>query len=59
MNANNIDVDTKDIEKLIDKYAGEDGVFNKKEYMALKQDSTYKAFVEKYNVEPWFQFEDK
>ena len=51
--------DTRDIEKLIDKYAGEDGVFNKKEYMALNQDSTYKAFMEKYNVEPWFRFEDK
>ena len=59
LNANNIDVDTRDIEKLIDKYAGEDGVFNKKEYMALNQDSTYKAFMEKYNVEPWFRFEDK
>lgn len=49
-----IDVDTQQIEALIDKYAGEDGTFTLEEYQKMKQDPKYKAFIEQYNVAPWF-----
>ena len=55
----NIDVSTESLEKLIDKYAGDDGTFTKEEYMALKQDDEYKSFVEKYNVTPWFNINEE
>lgn len=54
-----INVDTSSIEKLIDKYAGEDGIFTLEEYQQMKQDPEYKEFIEKYNVIPWFTFEDQ
>ena len=50
----NINVNTKNIEILIDKYAGNDGTFTLKEYQAMKNDPEYKNFIEKYNVVPWF-----
>lgn len=52
--ANGIDVDTAKIKELIDYYAGDDGTFSKEEYMELKNDSTYKEFIETHHVSPWF-----
>ena len=53
--ANGVNIDTKEIEAIIDKYAGDDGTFTIKEYKALKEDIVYKDFLEKYDVTPWFK----
>lgn len=54
--ARGVDIDTTEIEAVIDKYAGEDGIFTHKEYMALREDPAYKDIVNKYGVTPWFKF---
>ena len=54
--ARGVDIDTTEIEAVIDKYAGEDGTFTHKEYMALREDPAYKDIVNKYGVTPWFKF---
>ena len=51
-----VNFDTTEIESVIDKYAGEDGMFTQKEYMALRKDPLYKDILKKYNVTPWFKF---
>lgn len=55
---NGVDIDTTDIENLIDKYASEDGVLTKEEYMQLKQDPLYQDFVKTYGITPWFNIEE-
>lgn len=55
--ARGVDIDTTEIEAVIDKYAGEDGTFTQKEYMALREDPAYKAILNQYGVTPWFKFE--
>jgi hypothetical protein len=54
--ARGVDIDTTEIEAVIDKYAGEDGTFTHKEYMALREDPVYKDILNKYGVTPWFKF---
>ena len=54
--AQNVNIDTTEIEAIIDKYAGEDGTFTHKEYMALREDPAYKEILNKYHVTPWFKF---
>lgn len=49
----NINIDTTGIEALIDKYAGEDGMFTVEEYIKLKNDKQYKEFLNKYHVVPF------
>ena len=49
----NINIDTTGIEALIDKYAGEDGMFTVEEYTKLKNDKQYKEFLNKYHVVPF------
>ena len=56
LHARGVDIDTTEIEAVIDKYAGEDGTFTHKEYMALREDPVYKDIVNKYGVTPWFKF---
>ena len=58
LEANGVDIDTEELEGLVDKYAGEDGTFTKKEYMQLKQDPLYNEYIEKYHITPWFEVED-
>jgi hypothetical protein len=53
------DVDTSSLDELIDKYAGEDGTFTTKEYTAMRNDSLYKAFVDKYGIVPFHINDDK
>lgn len=53
--ANGVNIDTKEIEAIIDKYAGEDGTFTHKEYMALREDPVYKEILNQYGVTPWFK----
>ncbi len=43
-------IDTTEIEALIDNYAGEDGIFTPEEYTSMKNDNTYKNFLDKYNI---------
>lgn len=57
--ANNKKVDTTVIEALIDKYAGDDGVLTKEEYMALKSDPKYKAFIKEHNVTPFYDIKNR
>ena len=57
--SNGIDISTKEIEAIIDKYAGQDGKFSVDEYQNLKNDPLYKSFIDEYNIEPWFSLEDK
>ena len=45
-----VDVDTSEIETLIDKYAGKNGSFGAKEYYLLKQDETFKNFLQNTNT---------
>ena len=52
---NGVNIDTKEIEAIIDKYAGDDGTFTHKEYMALKEDPVYKDILNQYGVTPWFK----
>lgn len=54
LSANKQNVDTTQLEAVIDRYAGDDGTFTKEEYIALKKDPLYKSFIEKYNVSPFF-----
>ncbi len=54
--ARGVDIDTTEIEAVIDKYAGEDGTFTQKEYMALREDPVYKDILNQYGVTPWFKF---
>lgn len=54
-----INIDTTQIEAIVDKYAGEDGTFTLKEYQSLKKDPTYKALVEKFGVTPWYDGKNK
>lgn len=56
---NNKNVDTTEIEALIDQYAGADGTFTKEEYMALKSDPKYKAFLKEHNVVPFFDINNR
>ncbi|MBR2525941.1 hypothetical protein IKE67_05705 [bacterium] len=44
-------VDTAQIEKLIDKYVGDDGIFDVAEYTKLKNDPEFKAILEKHNIQ--------
>lgn len=53
--ANGVNIDTKEIEAIIDKYAGDDGSYTHKEYMTLREDPIYKEFLNKYGVTPWFK----
>lgn len=57
LDANGIDIDTTDLEALVDKYAGKDGTFSKSEYKKLMNDPIYKAYREIYNITPWFRQE--
>lgn len=50
------EVDTTQIEALINKYAGPDGTFTLEEFHQMKNDPMYKEFVERNNVVPWFKF---
>lgn len=43
----------KKIEKIIDKFAGDDGIFTAEEYAKLKNKSKYAKFVKEYNIEPF------
>lgn len=52
-NEGKINVDTTEIEALIDKYAGEDGKFTVAEYVNLKSDPQYKAFLKEHQVTPF------
>ena len=49
----NPNFDTSKIEKLIDKYAGEDGTYTVEEYTAMKSDPEYKAFLKQFQVVPF------
>lgn len=49
----NINIDTTEIEALVDKYAGDDGMFTVEEYTKLKNDKQYKEFLDKYHVVPF------
>ena len=53
--ARGVDIDTTEIEAIIDKYAGEDGTFTQKEYMALREDPVYKDILNQYGITPWFK----
>ena len=55
LSARGFDIDTTEIEAVIDKYAGEDGTFTQEEYMALRKDPIYKDILNKYDVNPWFK----
>lgn len=48
-------LDTTEIEAIIDKYAGNDGIFSIEEYTNLKNDKTYKNFLNKNNVSPLYK----
>lgn len=52
-NTNQKQVDTSEIELIIDDYAGDDGTFTVEEYMALKEDPEFKAFLEEYGIQPY------
>jgi len=45
--------DFSEIEAIIDKYAGDDGTFTLSEYMALKNNPQYQAFIKKYHLTPF------
>lgn len=53
LNTKGYNINTTGIETIVDKYSGEDGTFSLEEYMALKNDDTYKTFLDKYNVSPY------
>lgn len=53
LNTQGHNINTKGIEVIVDKYSGDDGTFSLEEYMALKNDDTYKTFLDKYNVSPY------
>ena len=46
-------IDTSEIELIIDDYAGDDGTFTVEEYMALKEDAEFKAFLEEHGIQPY------
>ena len=58
LDANGIEIDTTELEELIDKYAGEDGTFTQEEYQKLKEDPKYQEYIEKYNISPWYSAEE-
>lgn len=45
-------INTAMIESIIDKYAGQDGIFSVEEYAALKKDPCYDLFLKTFKVSP-------
>jgi len=54
----NQNIDTKELEDIIDKYAGDDGTFSKEEYMKLRQDPLYNEITNQFGALPWFNDEE-
>lgn len=50
--------DTTEIEAIVDKYAGDDGIFSVEEYTALKNDETYSTFLKENCVSPLYKKEE-
>ncbi len=54
----NPNINTSELENIIDKYAGDDGTFSKDEYMQLRKDPLYDEITNQFGALPWLNDEE-